>query len=81
MDADSLWWERLLRFDRRRIVICATALIGADEVFAGFGALELQAGAQPDPVLADERLTEGLGELLAAALVGRAEAISRSRAA
>jgi hypothetical protein len=47
----------------------------------GFGAIELEAGAEPGPVLADESLTEGLGELLAAALSGRAAAITRSRAA
>jgi hypothetical protein len=45
----------------------------------GFGAIELEPGAEPEPVLVDERLTDGLGELLAAALSGRAEAITRFR--
>ncbi|HEY5316788.1 MAG TPA: hypothetical protein VIJ20_02325 [Solirubrobacteraceae bacterium] len=81
IEGDSLALERLLRFDRGRIVICATALVGAEEIFAGFGAIELEAGAEPEPVLADEWLTEGLGELIAAALSGRAVAITRSRAA
>jgi hypothetical protein len=79
--ADSLSVERLLRFDRRRLVICAMALIGAEEVFAGFGAIDLAPGAEPGLVLVDEDLTDGLGELLGAALAGRAEAISRFRAA
>jgi hypothetical protein len=81
IEPDSLLVERLIRFDRGRLVICATALVGAGEVFAGFGAIELEAGAEPSPVLADESLTEGLGELLTAALSGRAAAITRSRAA
>jgi hypothetical protein len=81
IEADSLGLERLIRFDRGRIVICATALVGADEVFAGFGAIELEPGAEPGAVLADEDLTEGLGDLLAAALAGRARAIARARAA
>jgi hypothetical protein len=81
VELDALQLERLLRFDSGRIVICATALVGADEVFAGVGAIELRSGAEPEPVLADERLTEGLGELLAAALAGRADALTRFRAA
>jgi hypothetical protein len=81
IELDSLSLERLLRFDPRRIVICATALVGAGEVVAGFGAIELRSGAEPEPVLADEGFAEGLGELLAAALAGRVEAITRFRAA
>jgi hypothetical protein len=81
IELDSLSLERLLRFDPRRIVICATALVGAGEVFAGFGAIELEPGAEPEPVLVDERFAGGLGELLAAALAGRADAITRFRAA
>lgn len=81
IEADSLPLERILRFDRGRVVICATALLDAVELFAGFGAIELVPGAEPDPVLVDERLTEGLRELIAAALAGRAEAITRARAA
>jgi hypothetical protein len=81
IEADSLPLERLLRFDRRRIVISATALVGAAEVLVGFGAIDLDAGAEPDPVLVDYRLTDGLEELLAAALSGRAVAITGFRAA
>ena len=81
IDLDSLQLERLLRFDRRRIVICATALVDGGERFVGFGAIELAPGAEPEPVLVDERVTDGLAELLAAALSGRAVAITRFRAA
>jgi hypothetical protein len=81
IEVDSLPVERLLRFDRGRLVICAMALVGAEEVFAGFGAIALEPGAEPEPVLVDEDLTDGLAELLAAALSGRAEAITRFRAA
>src|ERR1700719_2803153 len=79
LEVDALQVERLLRFDRHRLVICATALIGAEEVLAGFGAIDLEPGAEAGPVLVDEDLTDGLGELIAAALAGRAEAISRVR--
>jgi hypothetical protein len=81
VEADSLELERLLRFDRSRIVICATALVGAGEVLVGFGAIELEPWAEPDPVLVDERSTDGLRDLLGAALTGRADAITRRRAA
>ena len=81
IEADSLQLERLLRFDRRRIVICAAALVGAAEVLVGFGAIELHPDAEPGPVLVDERLTDGLEDLLAAALSGRAGAITGFRAA
>ncbi|MDQ6803922.1 MAG: hypothetical protein M3065_02900 [Actinomycetota bacterium] len=79
IEGDSLPLERLLRFDRRRLVICAMALIGVEEVFAGFGVIELEPDAEPGPVLVDEDLSDGLADLLAAALSGRAGAITRSR--
>lgn len=81
IEPDSLELERLIRFDRRRLVICATALVGAGEVLAGLGAIDLAPGAKPRPVLVDGRLTDGLDDLLAAALSGRAHAITRPRAA
>ena len=82
VEADSLELERLLRFDRGRIVICAAALVGAEEVLVGFGAIELEPSwAEPGPVLVDERSTDGLRDLLGAALTGRADAITRRRAA
>src|SRR4051794_8532578 len=74
VDASTLALERLVRFDpRRRLVLCATAPIGGTEAIVGVGAIELEAPIrEPDTVVVDERLTEGLAELLAAALVGRA---------
>lgn len=81
IEGNSLPVERLLRFDRRRLVICAMALVGAEEAFAGVGAIDLEPGAEPELVLVDEELTEGLGELLVAALAGRAGALTRFRAA
>ena len=81
VEADSLQLERLLRFDRGRLVICATALIGAGERCVGFGAIDLEPGSRPGPVVVDQGLTDGLEELLAAALSGRAEAILLARAA
>ncbi len=79
--AQELELARLVRFDPRcRIVICATTLIGSREVVAGFGAIALEA-AEPELLLVDEQLTAGLGELLARALIGRARAVARIRAA
>jgi len=81
IELGSLELERLLRFDRDHLVICATALVGTGETFAGCGAIRLEPGAEPEYVFADERLTDGLGELIRAALSGRARAITRARAA
>ncbi|HWF52194.1 MAG TPA: hypothetical protein VG294_16250 [Solirubrobacteraceae bacterium] len=78
MEGDSL---QVVRFDPRRLVICAMALVGAEEVFAGVGAIDLEPGAEPELVLVDEELTDGLVELLTAALAGRAGALTRFRAA
>jgi hypothetical protein len=79
--SEDLEAARLLRFDpRRRVVICATALIGSTETIAGVGAIELDA-LEPDVMVVDEQLTEGLDELLKRALVSRAQEIARRRAA
>jgi hypothetical protein len=74
LEPSTLEIERLVRYDpRRRIVICATAPIAGTETIVGVGAIERDGeDAEPDTVVVDERLTEGLGELLGAALVGRA---------
>jgi hypothetical protein len=75
---------RLVRFDpRNRVVICATALIGSRETVVGLGAIDLDDDRlrDPDTLVVDERLTDGLGDLLVAALTGRANAIARTRAA
>ena len=81
---DELELARLVRFDpRRQIVIVATALVDSRETVVGVGAIELDQGPRllPSFVLADEHLTEGLSELLTAALVGRAQLLARDRAA
>lgn len=66
--------ERLVRYDpRRRLVLCATAPIGGREAVVGVGAIDLRGpGAEPDTIVVDERLTEGLARLLESALVSRA---------
>jgi hypothetical protein len=67
--------ERLLRFDpQRQVVICATAPIGGTETLVGIGAIDREDGAEPHTLVVDERLTDGLGELLAEALSARAQA-------
>jgi hypothetical protein len=84
LDPGDLELGRLVRFDpRRRVAICATALIGSRETVVGFGAIDLDRGplTEPDMLVVDERLTDGLGELLHAALRGRARAIALARAA
>ena len=75
---------RLVRFDpRRQLVLVATALIEGNETVVGAGAIDLAPGTEALPafLLVDEHRTEGLGELLTAALVGRAQLLVRSRAA
>jgi hypothetical protein len=84
IDPEQLELNRLLHFDpRHRAVICATALVGSTETVVGLGAIDVtdEEGVEPDTLVIDERLTDGLGDLLIAALAGRAEAIMRSRAA
>ena len=77
--------ERLLRFDpRRRAVVCATALLDGAEVMVGVGAIDLEAratAALPNPLLIHERAPDGVADLLAGALVGRAQMLARTRAA
>jgi len=85
--ADSFEIGRLVRTDpRQQIVICATALVGSAETLVGVGAIRLEeagAGTEPEPtlLLVDGALTEGLDELLAGALTGRARLVTRTRAA
>lgn len=75
---------RLVRFDpRRRLVICATALIGSRESVVGIGGIDIDPDGHghPDILVVDDEQTEGLDQLLTRALVGRAAAAVRSRAA
>ena len=81
IDPEELELTRLLHSDpRHRVVICATALVGSVETIVGLGAIDVEA-TDPDTLVVDERLTDGLGDLLMAALAGRAAAIAGSRAA
>jgi hypothetical protein len=77
---------RLVRFDPRRwIVICATALIDGHERLVGVGAIALHGveaeDASPYLLAVDGDVTDGLEDLLCRALLGRARALARSRAA
>lgn len=76
--ASELALSRLVRYHpSRRAVICATAALGGGETVVGVGSIDLTAEAEPDTLVVDERLTSGLAELLAAALVQRARAHAR----
>ena len=70
---------RLVRADpRQRIVICATGLVQGSETLVGVGEIELH-GDPCDPrprTYVDSELTDGLDELLANALIGRARALA-----
>lgn len=78
VEADDLGLSRLVRYDPwTRAAICATALIGGSETLVGVGAIDLEAQAEPDTLVVDERLTDGLGELLSSALVHRARSHAR----
>lgn len=74
---------RLLRsHPRERLMLCATALIGGREVVVGFGTISLiHEGVTPTLIVADTARAPGLGALLGEALLGRAAALNRSRAA
>ncbi len=83
-EPEELEVARLVRFDPRiRLVICATALVASRESIVGIGAIHLESGREPRPdtVVVDAEQTEGLDELLTRALLGRAAAVSRTRAA
>ena len=65
--------QRLLRYDpTRRAVYCALAPIDGAERVVGIGAIDLVPDAEPDTVVVDERLTDGLGDLLGVILAERA---------
>jgi hypothetical protein len=78
IEPTELELTRLVRYDpRRRAVICATAPINGTELIVGAGAIALEEEALPETLVVDEALTDGLAELLGAALVGRARAHAR----
>jgi len=71
--ASQLEVLRLLTYDpAERAVLCAFAPLDGAETLVGIGAIDLRDGAEPDTLVVDERLTQGLGELLGALLRGRA---------
>jgi hypothetical protein len=81
--AEELARAALVRHDpRTRLVVCATALIGSTETLIGIGAIDLDSGeVRPELLVLDPRFPEAVGRLLTSALVGRAEALARRRAA
>lgn len=79
---EELELARLVHFDpRRRVVICATALIDSVETLVGVGAIDLDGDGEPEVVIVDGEHAEALTELLAAALHARAAGALGSRAA
>ena len=72
---------RLLRsHPRERLMLCATALIAGRAEIVGFGTVSLtHQGVTPTLIVSDAARAPGLGALLAEALLGRAEALNRSR--
>lgn len=78
VEASEIAVNRLVRYDPwQRVVICATAPLGGTETIVGVGAIDLDDDSDPDTIVVDERLTQGLGELLAEALTQRARAHAR----
>lgn len=74
---------RLLRsHPRENLLLCATALIGGRDTVVGFGAIGLdRPGVSPTLIIADTKRAPDVGSLLAEALLGRAAALARARAA
>lgn len=81
---EELEMVRLVRFDpRRRVVICATALLDSRETILGVGAIDLDTSelASPEVLVVDGERAPGLDELLERALLARAALMVRGRAA
>lgn len=75
--ASELDVRRLLAFDpARRRVACAFAPLDGRDALVGVAAIDLEPGAEVDTLVVDERLTDGLGELMVDVLTQRA---ARSR--
>ena len=78
IEASELELERLVRYDpRKRVVICAMAPVRMAETVVGVGAIDLESDAEPETIVVDERLTDGLGTLLAETLSQRAQIHAR----
>ena len=83
---DDLEIARLVSFDpRQRCVLTATALIDGGERMVGVGSITLDGDPDSEPrpevVVVDPQVPDAVGTLLAGALVGRAGALARDRAA
>ena len=77
VECSDLDVQRLLRFDpARRRVACALAPIDGRETLVGIGAIDLAPDAVVDTLVVDERLTDGLGRLLADVLATRAARVA-----
>ncbi len=73
VECSDLDVRRLLTYDpTRRRVICALAPVDGRETLVGVAAIDLAPDAEVDTVVVDERLTDGLGELLVEVLSARA---------
>lgn len=66
---------RLLTYDpSERIVIVACTPMDGTDALVGLAGIDLREGAEVDSLITDDRLTQGLGELLVDVLEGRATA-------
>ena len=75
--ATELDVRRLLAFSpSRRLVVCALAPLDGRETLVGVAGIDLERDADVDTLVVDERLTDGLGELMVSELTERA---ARSR--
>jgi hypothetical protein len=71
----------LLTYDpARRFVLCAFAPLDGAETLVGIGAIDLEPGADPDTLVVDEELTEGLAAVLGGMLLERARSHGRRAA-
>jgi hypothetical protein len=71
----------LLTYDpARRLVLCAFAPLGGVETLVGIGAIDLEPGAEPDTLVVDEAITDGLPAVLGGMLTERARAHARRAA-
>jgi hypothetical protein len=81
VDASELEVLQLLTYDpARRFVLCAFAPLDGAETLVGIGAIELAPGADPDTLVVDEDLTDGLPAVLGGVLIERARAHARRAA-
>lgn len=80
---EELELARLVRSNPiRRLILCASGVVDDVETVLGIGVIELAASAtQPSLLLVDTELTDGLGRVLADALVQQARELTDPRVA